>query len=238
MPKQFRVGSTYVAKGFSNYGSVIRVKVLGRSEQTVRVGCDILFSDSARRRINYDKDGNETLNLAKGFTLSAKDLDRDFVNIHEAQCLQDNILADEGRSDGRYDAIQDLVIEETDEGVRFRNYTKYQQAPREMYCEDWSPMDSDCDCFMVRVVNIEWQDAPVNYPTSIVAYIPEKCIDTEDEPAVVEQAVKEAMKAKGYFYYIDGKSKITYYEIEDVPNGYDFDPGKGFEIGLGGTWHY
>lgn len=237
MQGKFKVGSTYIAKGFSNYGSVIRVKVLARSEQTARVGCDILFKESALRRIRLDEDGNETLNLSRGFSVSAADIDKEYSSLHEAQELQDEILYEQPAS-GRWDEIQELVIEETDEGVRFMNYTRHQAAPGNMYGEEWSPCDLEAEdqWGMVRIEDMVWENAPSNYPTSIVVNIPMSVVNTPEEEGAIHNAVMEAMKQKGYFYYYDHEAVLVSYRIVDVPTGNDFDPIRDTELGFNGGY--
>lgn len=234
---KFKVGSTYIAKGFSNYGSVIRVKVLSRAEQSVRVGCDILFKESALRKIRFDRDGNETLNLSRGFTVNAADIDKEYSSLHEAQELQDDILYSAPAS-GRWDEIQELVIEETDEGVRFMNYTRHQVVPSRDYIEEWSPNEAECEAEdemgMVRIEDMVWENAPANYPTSIVVDIPMSVVGTSEEESAVHAAVLNAMKRKGYFYHPDYYAVLLDYRIVDVPNGRDFYFSPDFEIGFNG----
>lgn len=231
--ESFKVGSTYIANGFSNYGSIVKVKVLGRSEQTVKLGCDVLFCDNTRKRIRHDEDGNEMLILSKGFTLNAADIDGESRRMNEALSIQHAIMDSGRKYKTQYGDIQDLVIEETDDGIRFENCTKYQPAPLDLTSEEWT-LDQQIETIPVKVVQMCWGEGCDNYPTELVVYLPKDSIESDNEGEAVMHAVFDAMRAKGFFYHPDeiNLMNLIGYDLKDCPMCYDFDPAD--EIGLGG----
>lgn len=78
------------------------------------------------RFIYLDDDDNEYFNLNQYYTVNSMDIDQEYSSVNEAKMVQDEILREPIYRENPYGMIQDLIIDETDEGVRFTNYTKYQ----------------------------------------------------------------------------------------------------------------
>lgn len=234
METKFKVGCTYLASGFSKCGSIIKARILKRTEHTVYVECDVLFGDKVVRRIKLDADDDEYVVLGSGFNLSAVDIDSDSRTMNEAIEIQNAIMEDDVWTPSRYEGIQNLVIEETDDGVRFVNTTRYQPAQMDFTVEEWT-LDQPVDTITMKVVDMVWEDPACDYPKELVVYLPKDCINAENEGVEVMHAVFEALKNKGYFHHFDEMEYLglSGYDLQECPMCYDFDYRD--EIGLGGS---
>lgn len=227
MDSKFKVGNTYIAKGFSNYGSVIRVKVLGRSEATVRIGCDILFKESARKKIAIDEEGNEFLNLGRGFVVNAADVDKKMSAVHEAQMLQDVILRDDIRARAYVESLVEDVIDGMDDVHLRQGATQLDVAD-----EEWEEEEITDRYSRWFVSNIEWNREPlVLVPQKLQISLPDGVIDTEQEPSFVTDAVIFELKRLGIAHGTDliGCEVVSYTLTETMT--YDFDESD-LDIGL------
>lgn len=229
MDSKFKVGNTYIAKGFSNYGSVIRVKVLGRSEATVRIGCDILFKESARKKIAIDEDGNEYLNLGRGFIVNAADIDKKMSAVHEAQMLQNEILRDDISARGCVESLVEDVICGMDD-VHLRQGA----IQLDVADEEWEEEEINDTYSRWFVTNIEWNRQPiVRVPAKMQISLPDAVIDTDEEPTFVTDAVISELKRLGITYgsELEGCEVLSYTLTETMT--YDFDESD-LDVGLSG----
>lgn len=236
MEKSFKVGNTYIAKGFSNYGSIVKVKILGRTDATVRVGCDILFKESARKKISWDEEGNEVLNLGRGFTVNAVDVDAKLSAVHEAQMLQDEILRDDVRARGY---VQNLV-EDVLDGMDSISLRGTESLGMDMSEEDWDVDDTTEETARYFISDIVWNRTPlVRVPNRLQIELP---ADFElgvysDEDELVTDAIKVELNRLGitHGYEMSGCEVVDYtltpamtYEFDEA----DLDMGLS-DIGAG-----
>lgn len=233
MEQKFKVGNTYVADGFSNSGSVVKATVVRRTDMHIVFDCDVLFDKDVRRKVSVDSDGDEVVSLNRKYKVCAANLDKKASAVNEAKQIQRAILEDDFWMPSEYSKIQDMVIEETDEGIRFVNSTKYQPEMIDMRGEEWM-LDQPIETVPMKVVNMTWGSGCKDFPTCVVAYIPKDCIDCCDEGEAVMHAVFDALKSKGFFYHpsqIDDMNLLEY-DLQECDMGYDFNPDD--EMGFGG----
>lgn len=211
MEKSFKVGNTYIAKGFSNYGSIVKVKILGRTDATVRVGCDILFKESARKKISWDEEGNEVLNLGRGFTVNAGDVDAKLSAVHEAQMLQDEILRDDVRARGY---VQNLV-EDVLDGMDSISLRGTESLGMDMTEEDWGVDDTTDETIRYFISDIVWNRTPlVRVPNRLQIVLPADFEDGvySDEDELVTDAIKVELNRLGitHGYEMSGCEVVDY----------------------------
>lgn len=238
MSKSFKVGNTYIAKGFSNYGSIVKVKILGRTDATVKVGCDILFKESARKKISWDEEGNEVLNLGRGFTVNAVDVDAKLSAVHEAQMLQDEILRDDVRARGYVQNLVEDVLGGMD-NISLRGDATASVCT-DMTEEDWDDEEDPQEMTRYFISDMVWNRTPlVRVPARLQIELP---ADLEigvysDEVETVTDAVKYELNRLGitHGYELSGYEVLDYtltpamtYEFDEA----DLDMGLS-DIGAG-----
>lgn len=209
------------------------MKVLSRYDKQIKVGCDVLFDDSCRKQIRFDDDGNEYVNLPRGFTLSACDIDEEYTNLHERRVMLRDILRKDDDDAGSFDYLQNLIMEDTVDGVRFMPTDKY--LPREQFdyrAEEWEPTvqeEEETVRFVVR--DIDWGGVS-GLPENVQIDINPDVLDTDEEIDEVERLVKEEIERKYPMIYDLDNIFIQGYSLAEAPTGYDFDPND--EIGFNG----
>lgn len=193
----------------------------------------MLFDDSCRKQIRFDEDGNEFVNLPKGFTVSSCDVDDEYTKLHERRVMLRDILRDDIEDDGSFDYLQNLIMEDTVDGIRFTPTDKYLSHEQFDYAsEEWEPISQEeGETARVVVRDIDWGGV-TGLPESVQIDIGTEYLDTDEEIDEVERLVKEEIERRYPMVYDLENIFIQGYSLTEAPTGYDFDPSE--EIGLNG----
>lgn len=193
----------------------------------------MLFDDSCRKQIRFDEDGNEFVNLPKGFTVSSCDVDDEYTKLHERRVMLRDILRDDIEDDGSFDYLQNLIMEDTVDGIRFTPTDKYLSHEQFDYAsEEWEPIPhEEEETARVVVRDIDWGGV-TGLPESVQIDIGTEYLDTDEEIDEVERLVKEEIERRYPMVYDLENIFIQGYSLTEAPTGYDFDPSE--EIGLNG----